>query len=73
MLWDGEAVAPQFQPTLKLRQTPRPAQLRAAIGEPREMRRHAQRKRAALCIAPQRMNAFALHAAASMPIRFRFL
>ena len=53
----GGAAAPRLQPTLKLRQTPRPA----------------RRKRAALCIVPQRMSAFAVPAAGSMPIRFRFL
>ena len=49
--------ASRLQSTLKLRQTPRPA----------------RRKRAAPCIARQRMNAFAVLAAGSMPIRFRFL
>ena len=57
MLRGGGAAVPKLQPMLKLRQTLRPA----------------RRKRAAPYIAPQRMSAFAVPAAGSMPIRFRFL
>ena len=57
MLRGGGAAVPRLQSTLKLRRT----------------LHSARRKRAAPCIAPQRMSAFVVPAAGSMPIRFRFL